>query len=409
MHPTTDERILQVLRANEELNHLKDVDSILDRLLFEARRLCRAEAGSIFLVEGDSLHFRYVHNDRLFRGDQTARELYVDFSVPIDETSIVGYVAATGRPLAIDDAYAIEGLVPYRFNPSYDEKSGYRTRSILTLPLKSYHDKLVGVMQLINALDEGGAAVPFTPADGVYLPLFAASATLAIERGQMNRELILRMMRMAELRDPLETGAHVQRVGAFSAEIFQAWAKRQGLPLPEIKRRRDLIRLASMLHDVGKVGISDFILKKPGKLTPEEHDVMKWHTVYGARLFTHADSELDVLSLGIALNHHEKWAGGGYPGRIPDIHTDRVAMGEPKRGDEVPIEARITALADVYDALASKRCYKEPMEDAQVLAIIEKDTGTHFDPAVSAVFFEIFPLIKLIREKFQTPEPAPAA
>lgn len=401
-----DERVLAILRANEEINHLQDVDSILDRILLEARRLARAEAGSIFLVEGGRLRFSYVHNDRLFSGDEAVRDLYVDVTLPVDERSIVGYVALTGCTLAIDDAYVPDPARPFRFNPSYDEKSGYRTRSILTIPLKSHHDRLVGVMQLINALDPAGAAVPFGPEAGHYLPLFAASATLAIERGQMNRELILRMMRMAELRDPLETGAHVQRVGAYSAEIYTRFARRRGLPAHQIKHERDTLRLAAMLHDVGKVGISDFILKKPGRLTPEERDVMQWHTVYGARLFTNTASELDRVSLEIALNHHEKWAGGGYPGRVGDLNGAKVAMGEPKSGEEIPVPARVVALADVYDALVSRRCYKDPMPEAEVLEILRRDAGSHFDPEMVDAFFDILPVIRMIGERYASGVPS---
>ena len=98
---------------------------------------------------------------------------------------------------------------------------------------------------------------------------------MAIERGIMTRELILRMMKMAELRDPSETGAHVQRVGAYSAEIYHRYALNKGIPVRELKRTKDLLRLAAMLHDVGKVGISDTILKKPAKLTDEEFAVIK--------------------------------------------------------------------------------------------------------------------------------------
>jgi len=100
----------------------------------------------------------------------------------------------------------------------------------------------------------------------------------------MTRELILRMMRMAELHDPSETGAHVQKVGLFSAEIYQQWALNRGIDKQEMEHVRELIRLAAMLHDAGKVGISDLILKKEGRLTPEEYDTMKWHAVYGAFL-----------------------------------------------------------------------------------------------------------------------------
>ncbi len=393
--------VLSILKTNEELNHLKDVDTILDKILFEARKLSGADAGSIFLVEGNYLNFSYVHNDTLFPEDETNVALYADFKEPINEKSIVGYVGLTGETLVIDDTYNMSDTLPYTFNPSYDLKSGYKTTSIFAIPLKTFQNRLVGVMQLINAKDEQGRITPFTHESQIYVPLFANNASVAIEQGIMNRELILRMMKMAELRDPTETGGHVQRVGAYSAEIYQKWALNQGIDRKEIKRTRDLIRLASMLHDVGKVGISDSILKKPAKLTDKEFDTMKWHTVYGARLFVHTTSNLDKMSCEIALNHHEKWMGRGYPGKIPDIFSEEMIMGAPKKGGEIPLPARITTLADVFDALTSRRSYKDPMPDDEIMKIIEKDSGTHFDPEIVQVFFDIFDVIKAIREKFK--------
>ncbi|MCP4348098.1 MAG: HD domain-containing protein [Desulfobacterales bacterium] len=393
--------VLSILKINEELNHLKDVDTILDRILFEARMLSSADAGSIFLVEGNFLNFSYVHNDTLFRKDETNAALYADFKEPVNEKSIVGYAGLTGETVVIEDVYNMSDTLPYTFNPSYDLKSGYKTTSVFSIPLKTFRNKLVGVMQLINAKDEQGRITPFSHESQIYVPLFANNASVAIEQGIMNRELILRMMKMAELRDPTETGSHVQRVGAYSAEIYQKLALSRGVDRKEIKRTRDLIRLASMLHDVGKVGISDSILKKPAKLTEKEFDTMKWHTVLGARLFVHTTSNLDKMSCEIALNHHEKWRGGGYPGKIPDIFSEEIAMGTPKKGEEIPLAARITTLADVFDALASKRSYKEPMSDDEIFKIIEKDSGTHFDPEIVQVFFDIFGVIKAIREKFK--------
>jgi response regulator RpfG family c-di-GMP phosphodiesterase len=217
----------------------------------------------------------------------------------------------------------------------------------------------------------------------------------------MNRELILRMVKTAELRDPEETGAHVQRVGAYSAEIYRTWATAKGLDPKTIRTGVDTIRLAAMLHDVGKVGVPDAIIKKPGRLTDEERAVMQWHTVFGARLFLNTSSELDRMSREIALNHHEKWAGGGYPGRIPDLMASQVSMGTPKQGEEIPIAARIVSLADVFDALTSRRSYKEPWPDDKVLAMIQEESGRQFDPDVVAAFLSIFEVIKAIRAKYR--------
>lgn len=392
--------VFSILNTTEELNHLKDVDAILDKILFESRILANADAGSIFLVEEDRLKFSYVQNDTLFREDENNVALYSTFAVPISEKSIVGFAALSGQSVVVDDAYAISPDLPYSFNSSYDAQSGYHTQSILTIPLKTFESRLVGVMQLINAKDDTGRIVPFSKESCLYIPLFGNNAAVAVERGLMTRELVLRMMRMAELRDPTETGAHVQRVGAYSAEIYSRYARNRGIDNKEVKRYRDLLRLAAMLHDVGKVGISDLILKKPGKLTDEEFNAMKWHTVHGARLFVHTSSDLDRMCQQIALHHHEKWNGTGYPGLVKDLMSDEPAMGEPRHGDDIPLAARITALADVFDALTSRRSYKEPWPDDKIVAIIREESGNHFDPEVVEAFMQIFDVITAIRGRF---------
>lgn len=391
--------VAEIIRVNDELSQLKDLDAILDRILTRVRKVTKADAGTIYLVKEGKLHFSYVHNDTLF-STAVNKEVYGNFAMPINDTSIVGYVAGHGELLAIDDAYDMPSDSPVRFNPAFDQKTGYRTRSILTIPIKTSQNKVVGVIQVINAKDDTGASVPFTDEAKQYLPLFATTASVAIERAIMTRELILRMMQMAELRDPSETGAHVQRVGAYSAEIYHLWAQRKGIPEDELKKTKDLIRIAAMLHDVGKVGISDKILKKPAKLTDEEFATMRFHTVFGAKLFNNATSELDALSGEIALCHHEKWNGKGYPGSVKNMDIHAKTTGKPMQGEDIPIAARICALADVFDALSSRRSYKPPWPDEKIIAVIKEESGQHFDPDVVDCFLDIWDVISAIRAKY---------
>ena len=392
--------IADFLRIHDELNQLKDVDTILDRILFEARKLANADAGSIYLVKDNALHFACVQNDTLFTEEGANAAVYSNVSIPITECSIVGHSALSGATTVIDDAYNLSDDLPFTFNASYDERAGYKTTSIMTVPLKGGEDKTLGVMQIINARDNAGVHIAFTDAAQTYLPLFANMSAVAVERGIMTRELILRMMKMAELRDPAETGAHVQRVGAYSAEIYHRYALNKNIPADETRLFKDRLRLAAMLHDAGKVAIPDAILKKPAKLTNEEFAVMKHHTLHGARLFINSTSELDDMCCEIALNHHEKWAGNGYPGSIANPFASDAVFGTGKKGAEIPLSARICALADVYDALVSRRCYKEPFPEEKVLEIIREDSGTHFDPDVVEAFFQIHDVILAIRERF---------
>jgi response regulator RpfG family c-di-GMP phosphodiesterase len=216
----------------------------------------------------------------------------------------------------------------------------------------------------------------------------------------MTREMVLRMIKMAEMRDPNETGNHVNRVGAYSIEIYHAWARERGISEDEIKKYKDPLRIAAMLHDIGKIGVSDLILKKGDGLSDQEFAAMKMHTVFGSRLFKDTTSDWEDLASQVALNHHEKWDGSGYPGHIENIHDPNPRPGPGKRGEEIPLAARIVTLADVYDALASQRSYKNPWKEKDILAYLKEKKGRHFDPSLVDTFLSIYDVILAVRDKY---------
>jgi HD-GYP domain-containing protein (c-di-GMP phosphodiesterase class II) len=392
-----------------ELNQVQDLDILMERVLNEARQFVNADAGSIYIRREDQLHFTYTQNDTLQKRLPSGEKLiYTTFSMPIDQKSIAGYVAATGEPLNIVDVYRLEPTLPYSFSKQFDEASGYQTQSVFTVPLKTANGDILGILQIINAQDEARRKIPFSKQDEKMLVHFASIAAVALERAQMTRAILLRMIKMAELRDPKETGPHVNRVAGYAVEIYEKWAQKRGLQPKEIDRTRDVLRMAAMLHDVGKVGTSDLILKKPARLTPEEFEIMKQHTLFGARLFQDRQSDFDEAAAQVALNHHEKWNGAGYPGHIDpatgaplDDHVKPDGTAPGKKGDEIPLFGRIVALTDVYDALSSKRCYKDAWDESQVLATIEKDAGSHFDPELVEIFFSSLKMIRAIQERYR--------
>ncbi|NQV16516.1 GAF domain-containing protein [bacterium] len=390
--------IKHILKLSERLNELKDLDAILDRILEESRVLSNADAGTLFLVKDGELIFEYIQNES-FAEQRDGIKVYSNKTVPIDGKSIVGYVALEGKPLCIDDAYTLPSGVSCKFNSEFDRQSGYRTKSMLTVPIKSSQGRVIGVIQIINAKNDQEEVIPFTNEMEHYLSLFANNASVAIEQGIITREVVLRMVKMAELRDPSETGAHVQRVGAYSAEIYDRWAQMHSIGKAERKRIKDRIRIAAMLHDVGKVGISDLILKKPGRLTKEEFNQIKFHTIYGRDLFTNSTSDLDKMSAEIAANHHEKWDGSGYPGDVRN-EDGVIKLGQGKREDEIPLAARICAVADVYDALCSTRSYKDAWEAVRSVDEIRQASGKEFDPEVVEAFLSTQKAINSIREYF---------
>ncbi len=211
---------------------------------------------------------------------------------------------------------------------------------------------------------------------------------VAIRTNQLNHALehlrdasldaIFKLTAASEYRDN-ETGAHIKRMSHYSALI----AEKMGLKSKTV----EAIRYASPMHDIGKIGIPDKILLKPGKLDANEWDVMKKHTVIGAKILK--GSTIGFVRMGkvIALTHHEKWDGSGYPNGL--------------KGRQIPLAGRIVALADVFDALTSRRPYKDPFPVEKSYQIISEDSGRHFDPDVVDAFFSVQDEILKIKEEYQ--------
>jgi putative two-component system response regulator len=183
-------------------------------------------------------------------------------------------------------------------------------------------------------------------------------------------DTIQRLAVAAESRDE-DTGEHIQRIRRYSSLL----AEKTGMD----KKNIETILYAAPMHDVGKIGVPDSILMKKGKLSEEEFGIMKTHTVIGAKILTNSKSRILQVAESIAMTHHEKWNGKGYPQGIS--------------GNDIPLEGRIVALADVFDALTSNRPYKEPFLVEKTCDIIKDESGKHFDPELVALFFENLDII----------------
>ena len=212
-----------------------------------------------------------------------------------------------------------------------------------------------------------------------------AEAEVKIEK-ELAETIIFRMVEIARSRDPTETAGHVQRVAGISKILFEAWAKAHLLPDTEYKSQQRLLRIAAILHDVGKVGVSDLILRKPGKLDEVERAEMEKHAKIGASYFSGSLSELDDPAAEVALCHHEKWDGSGYPQKL--------------RREEIPLFARIVAVADVYDALGSRRAYKEPWPRERIEKLFADEKGKHFDPELAAILLANMDEVERVRVEF---------
>ena len=196
--------------------------------------------------------------------------------------------------------------------------------------------------------------------------------TLDVRRREA--EIILRLISASEYRDD-ETGAHIRRIGLYSAVLAEAAGWK-----PEDS---EIIRLAGAMHDIGKIGVPDNILLKPAKLTAEEFEVVKRHSEIGARILGGSDIPLLCTASDIALSHHEKWDGSGYPQGLA--------------GEAIPECSRIVALADVFDALSSHRVYRPAMPEMEAVAIMRKEKREHFDPRLFELFLFVLPEFRRIQ------------
>jgi putative two-component system response regulator len=204
---------------------------------------------------------------------------------------------------------------------------------------------------------------------------------LAIAKS-ISRELIQRLTAVAEFRDT-ETGFHISRIGLYANKIAEAY----GLEFDYIER----ITFASSMHDIGKIGVPDSILLKSSPLTSEEFEIMKMHTVIGEKILAGSSHPDIQLAASVALNHHERWDGSGYPRGL--------------KGADIPLEGRIVIICDQYDALMSKRPYKQSSSHQEAFTIITEGTGRtspeHFDPDVLKAFISVAPIFEEIFKTHQ--------
>ncbi len=224
----------------------------------------------------------------------------------------------------------------------------------------------------------------FGDLDKYFTEVFCANVSIAFDNLFLNgeientqKEIIFTLGEIAEARSK-ETGNHVKRV----AEYSKLLALKYGLPEDEA----EIIRMAAPMHDIGKLAIPDSILNKPGKLTPEEFEVIKTHSRLGYEMLNNSNRRIMEAAATIALHHHEKFNGTGYPQGL--------------KGEEIKLYGRIVAVADVFDAVGNERVYKKAWELDRILELFRKEKGEHFDPMLVDIFFDNLPKILRIKETF---------
>lgn len=355
-----------LLDVSKAINTLTDIRSLLTEIVNGAVTVAEADRGSIFLIEGQELW--------TISGTGLGQN---EIRLPLSNNSIAGSVGISGETLNLADAYTDS-----RFNPAVDKSLGKRTKSLLTVPIRDRQGKISGVLQVLNYKD-----AQFSPMDVELLEAFAQQAAVAIENSQLysqqqflHNELKLTFNSLTEaLATTIDakhhlTSGHTHRVTQYALMLGQVL----GLSNEEL----ETLKVAGMLHDIGKIGIPDAVLAKPGKLTDEEYKIIQTHAYHTRvildKIYFPAHQKDVPL---IASSHHEKVDGTGYPQKLKD--------------QEIPFMAKILAVADVFDAITSKRDYREPMPKDEAFGIIRKGSGNHFDPVVVEALEKLYDQVPL--------------
>ncbi|MBU0631079.1 HD domain-containing protein [bacterium] len=338
-------------------------DVILMLLADMGRQLVRADRCTVWVVSKDK---QYLWTKVAHGLDHV--------TIPID-SGVVGEAVINNKRLIIDDAYNDE-----RFNPEIDKQTGYKTKTLLVIPMHNSEGEIIGAFQVVNKLD----GKLFTNDDLRYIMLAATYAAetvvtslLVEEIEQTQKEVVFTMGAIGESRSK-ETGNHVKRVAEYSYLLATLY----GMDEEEALRLKE----ASPMHDIGKVAIPDAVLNKPGRFDEAERKIMDTHAELGYEMLKSSSRALLKAAAIVAYEHHEKWDGTGYPRKLA--------------GEDTHIYGRITALADVFDALGSDRVYKKAWDDEKIFELFKEERGKHFEPKLIDIFFEHKDKFLEIREKF---------
>ena len=361
-----EKKLEVLLRLGRMISRENDIDRLLETISDFAIEIVGAERCSIFIHDADR---REVWT-KVAHGVEEVR-------VPDDE----GLVGATIQSREIQIC-----LDPYhdaRFFKGVDEETGFVTRSLLTVPLFDKRDGVLGVIEMINKRDG-----LFSSLDAELLVLLANYISTTLENAFLQQKvrtaqtgLIHRLSTAAEFKDE-ETSAHTKRVAYYAALIAEA--------LGQSREDVDELVLTAPMHDVGKIGIPDAVIHKPGKLTNEEFDVIKTHTTIGYNILYDPENALLRKAAVIARDHHEKWNGKGYP--------------NGRAGEEISVDGRIVAVVDVFDALTSRRPYKEPWSIERAFELLAGERNQHFDGEMVEIFLSREEQVREIHHKYKEEE-----
>lgn len=353
--------LVALLKIGQTVAAETNIETLLEVIAEETKAAIQADRCSVFLYDKEK--------DELWSKVALGMDKQ-EIRFPADK-GLAGHVVKTGETINIKNAY-----IDKRFNKEIDLKTGYKTTTILCMPIKNLNQDTIGAFQVLNKLDG-----EFTEEDEDLLIAIGSSAGVALENAQLfkqQQEMFIEQKKVfdsfidtlatsIDARDKITAG-HSLRVRLYSALIAREF------DLDE--KHIEAIEKAAILHDIGKIGIKDSVLQKEGKLTDEEYKHIQEHVAitYNILEKIHMTEEFKMVK-EIACSHHEKYDGSGYYRKL--------------KGEEIPLGGRILAVSDVFDAITSKRHYRDKMPMMNVISILLKDSGTHFDKLVAYKFLSI--------------------
>ncbi|MBY0450060.1 MAG: HD domain-containing protein [Cyanobacteria bacterium] len=348
--------MLSLLRVGQAMAGERDVDKLLYLIKEETERSLDADRCTVFMYDRD-------RNELWSKVASGLDKVTDEIRFPA-HLGLAGYVCKTGEILNIKDAYSDP-----RFNKEVDKKTGYKTENLICIPMRNRKMEIMGVFQVLNKRNGH-----FEKADEDLLMAIAASAGVALENAQLTTDrktafesFIKTLSSTIDARDPITAG-HSERVAEYSTLL----GDEMKMDYDEV----EALKYASLLHDIGKIGIREDILIKDGRLTQKEYRHIQKHAYYTYEILKniHFEKHLRLIP-EIAASHHEKMDGSGYFRGLD--------------GKEIPISGRILAISDVFDAITSRRHYRNRMPFDKVLSVLHRDAGTHFDPDCVEAFFNV--------------------
>ena len=360
---TAEEKLRLLVEFGSRISSELHLDKLLDIIAQQITQMLDVGRCAIYLKDDDTQELW----SKIAQGKGLE---HTEIRIPLNSDGFISLAARTGQTINLPNAYEDP-----RFSIDVDIVTAFRTHATIAVPLKNNSGEVLGVFQASNKSD--GTA--FDKSDEGLLRLLATLASGSIEIAKLYQEVrvaqletIYRLAVTAEYRDQQDTRQHLKNISIISYLL--------ALALGMSKTEAELIKNASPLHDIGKVALADNILLKPGKLTPEEFETMKSHTIYGGRILEGATSKVLQMAHKMSLYHHEKWNGTGYPKGLVE--------------EEIPLEARIVTVADVFDALCVFRVYKKAWRTEEALAYILEESGKSFDPRIVEAFKKVYPSVK---------------